>query len=138
MKVSEREVRYEQGIDRLLELACARDDTEYAELADEFASAPSDTHAHAHDLGEPEFLDRHASDESAGTGSFGDKPTRAAHADADWHDGDVVDAQSSEPSDATPDDTAVSTDPLALFVRRMHAVPLLTHAQEIALATEID
>ncbi|ABC38558.1 RNA polymerase sigma factor RpoD/SigA [Burkholderia thailandensis] len=138
MKVSEREVRYEQGIDRLLELACARDDTEYAELADEFASAPSDTHAHAHDLGEPEFLDRHASDESAGTGSFGDKPTRAAHADADWHDGDVVDAQSSEPSDATPDDTAVSTDPLALFVRRMHAVPLLTHAQEIALATEIE
>lgn len=137
MKVSEREVRYEQGIDRLLELACARDDTEYAELADEFASAPSDTHTHAHDLGEPEFLDRHASDESACTGSFGDKPTRAAHADADWHD-DVVDAQSSEPSDATPDDTAVSTDPLALFVRRMHAVPLLTHAQEIALAAEIE
>ncbi|EIP89459.1 RNA polymerase sigma factor RpoD [Burkholderia humptydooensis MSMB43] len=120
----------------MLELAGARGDPEYADVADEFASAPSDAHAHTHGLGEPDPLDHHASDENGGAGSFGDKLTRPAHADADWRDDD--DAPSSEPNDAAPDDTVVSTDPLALFVRRMHAVPLLTHAQEIALAAEIE
>ncbi|MHA7165530.1 sigma-70 factor domain-containing protein, partial [Burkholderia pseudomallei] len=137
MKVSARELRYEQGIDRLLELAGARDDTEYADVADEFASAPSS--AFAHDLGEPDSLDHQASDESAGAGSFGDKPTRPAHGDTDvdtdWRDDD---APPSGSNDAAPVDTTASTDPLALFVRRMHAVPLLTHAQEIALAAEIE
>ncbi|AOJ03356.1 MULTISPECIES: RNA polymerase sigma factor RpoD/SigA [Burkholderia] len=134
MKVSERDVRYEQGIDRLLELAGAHDDAAYADMSDGLSGASSD--ALEHDLGDLELLEHHSADESGGPASFDDKPARSAYVDADWR-GDA-ESHSSERSDNNAVDTAISTDPLALFVRRMHAVPLLNHAQEIALASEIE
>ncbi|AOJ70444.1 MULTISPECIES: RNA polymerase sigma factor RpoD/SigA [Burkholderia] len=134
MKVSEREVRYEQGIDRLLELAGAHDDAAFAELGDEPARAPSG--ALEHDFGELDPLDHHPSEESGGDAPSHGKPARSAHAGADWRDD--TNAPLSEQSDDATGDAAASTDPLTLFVRRMHAVPLLNHAQEIALATEIE
>ncbi|MET5115904.1 RNA polymerase sigma factor RpoD/SigA, partial [Burkholderia pseudomallei] len=79
--------------------------------------------------------DHQASDESAGAGAFGDTPTRPAHGDTDvdtdWRDDD---APTSGSNDAAPVDTTAWTDPLELYVRRMQAVPLLKHAQALALA----
>lgn len=52
-------------------------------------------------------------------------------------DRDALD-ESSAVLDAIAHGATASTDPLTLYLRRMHAVPLLTHDEEITLAREIE
>lgn len=119
------------AVSRLLRLAAERGYLLHADVVDEFPAESTSPEALEGVLAAFAQMDIFVVDERPRSEPFADVASstiadRHTLDEAGWFLEDVVRGIS------------VSTDPLAVFVARMHAVPLLTRDQEVALAKQIE